>query len=137
MSLTWREALADAKGQLGQERAHEARWLVERASGHDGPEVLLHLDEPIADRHLAFFDIMLARRISGEPLQYVLGRWSFRSLELYVDRRVLIPRPETELVAGLAIDALAQIPADARLVADLGTGSGAIGLSVASEVPGA
>ena len=50
---------------------------------------------------------MVARRAGGEPLQYVLGRWGFRTLDLLVDRRVLIPRPETEVVAGLAIDALA------------------------------
>ena len=59
----------------------------------------------------------------------MLGRWGFRTLDLLVDRRVLIPRPETEVVAGLAIDAL---PAGGVLV-DLGTGSGAIALSVAAE----
>ena len=65
---------------------------------------------------------MVGRRAAGEPLQYVLGRWAFRTLDLLVDRRVLIPRPETEVVAGLAIDAL---PTGGVLV-DLGTGSGAI-----------
>ena len=47
---------------------------------------------------------MIARRLAGEPLQYVLGRWGFRTLDLMVDKRVLIPRPETEVVAGVAID---------------------------------
>ena len=81
------------------------------------------------------------RRIGGEPLQYVVGRWGFRQLDLMVDRRVLIPRPETEVVAGHAVTsctdwsppAWSESPAT---VVDLGTGSGAIGLSIASEVPG-
>ena len=56
-------------------------------------------------RMVAHLDAMVARHRAGEPLQYVLGRWSFRHLDLLVDRRVLIPRPETEVVAGVAIDA--------------------------------
>ena len=83
---------------------------------------------------VAHLDAMVARYRAGEPLQYVLGRWSFRHLDLAVDRRVLIPRPETELVAGVAIELAAAI-GPPRLVADLGTGSGAIGLSLAAELP--
>ena len=137
MTLTWRDALADAKAQLGPQRSHEARWLVERASGHEGADFLLFLDDAPATRHLAFFDEMLLRRVAGEPLQYVLGRWAFRTLDLLVDRRVLIPRPETEIVAGLAIEALSRFPPATRLAADLGTGSGAIGLAIAAEVAAA
>ena len=137
MTATWRSVLKDAQAQLGPERRHEAKWLVQRAAGLDGSDYLLHLDSMPATRHLAYFDQMLARRRGGEPLQYVLGRWAFRTLDLLVDRRVLIPRPETEVVAGLAIDALAAWPLDSRRALDLGTGSGAIGLSLAAEVPGA
>jgi release factor glutamine methyltransferase len=75
---------------------------------------------------------MVERRAAGEPLQYVLGRWAFRTLDLLVDRRVLIPRPETEVVAGFAIAAAAAVEHDA-VVVDLGTGSGAIALAVAAE----
>ena len=77
---------------------------------------------------------MVARARSGEPIQYVLGAWTFRTVDLAVDRRVLIPRPETELVAGAAIDA-ARAVGPTRTVVDLGTGSGAIGLAVAQELP--
>ncbi len=81
---------------------------------------------------------MVARRVAGEPLQYVLGQWGFRRLDLLVDRRVLIPRPETEVVAEVAIDEVRRlVPWDRRtppLVADIGTGSGAIALAVADEV---
>ncbi len=72
---------------------------------------------------------------AGEPLQYVLGRWGFRTLDLMVDRRVLIPRPETETVVEVALAELdrlggREVP---TTVVDLGTGSGAIALSVAVE----
>ena len=83
---------------------------------------------------VAHLDAMLARHAAGEPLAYVLGRWGFRHLDLAVDRRVLIPRPETEVVAGVAIE-LAAALARPVTVADLGTGSGAIGLALADELP--
>ncbi|MFN2606408.1 MAG: peptide chain release factor N(5)-glutamine methyltransferase, partial [Acidimicrobiales bacterium] len=96
-----------------------------------------HLDEPAPARAVAFADAMAARRAAGEPLQYVLGRWQFRTLELLVDRRVLIPRPETEVVAAVAIEEARRSHRRPPVVVDLGTGSGAIGLAVAVEVPDA
>ena len=83
---------------------------------------------------VSHLDTMVARYRTGEPLQYALGEWSFRHITLSVDRRVLIPRPETELVADVAIRLAAQRE-PTRTVADLGTGSGAIGLSMAYELP--
>jgi release factor glutamine methyltransferase len=77
---------------------------------------------------------MLARLRQGEPLQYVLGEWTFRHITLAIDRRVLIPRPETELVAEVALEKASAL-GPTRVVADLGTGSGAIGLSLAHELP--
>lgn len=137
---TWRSALAGAAARLaaaGVAGAQaEARRLVERASGLDGPELVLAVDEPVSRRAAAHLDDMLERRQRGEPLQYVVGCWGFRSLDLYVDRRVLIPRPETEQVTEAAIAELRRVGADERAVTavDLGTGSGAIALSVATEV---
>jgi release factor glutamine methyltransferase len=89
---------------------HELRWIDERA------------------RNQTEHDDLIARRLAGEPLQYVVARWGFRTLDLYVDRRVLIPRPETEVVAGVVVDMNPP-----GVVVDLGTGSGAIALSVAVE----
>jgi len=122
--------LADA-GVESPER--EARLLLEEATGADGAELALVLDERATQRRLAHLDAMVGRRSGGEPLQHVLGRWGFRTLDLLVDRRALIPRPETEVVAGLALDAL---EGRVRPVAvDLGTGTGAIALALAAEHP--
>jgi release factor glutamine methyltransferase len=77
---------------------------------------------------------MLDRIGAGEPLQYVLGRWSFRSLELDVDPRVLIPRPETEVLVEAALAECDRLGATTAV--DLGTGSGAIALSLLVERPG-
>jgi release factor glutamine methyltransferase len=109
----------------------EARWMLERATGHAPAELVLALDDPATERQVAAIDRMVARRMAGEPLQHVLGSWGFRSLDLLVDARVLIPRPETEVVAGLAIDELDRL--GGRIAVDLGTGSGAIALSIAAE----
>lgn len=113
---------------------HEARWICEVASALDGEEFAAELDAPVTQRIVAHLDAMVARYRAGEPLAYVLGRWGFRHLDLAVDDRVLIPRPETELVADVAIDLAAAVGRPA-VVADLGTGSGAIGLSLAAELP--
>lgn len=134
-TITWRELLAEATERLGS--AIEARRLVERASGYDGTEYALGLGEPVSARAKPFFDEMLERRAAGEPLQYVVGRWGFRRLDLFVDRRVLIPRPETEMVVQVALAELAELRKVVKRpqVLDLGTGSGAIALSIAVEVP--
>lgn len=121
------ESTADVIG----DRTH-ARWLVEVAVSADRIDDVL--DEEVTERMVAHLDAMVGRYRTGEPLQYVLGRWAFRRLDLFVDARVLIPRPETEEVAGVAIER-AMAAGGARTVIDLGTGSGAIGLSLATELP--
>ena len=134
-AVTWRAPLRSAEQRLGSVR--DARWVVERASGWEGGDLWRHVDDLAPARAVAFLDGMVERRRAGEPLQYVLGRWSFRGLDLLVDRRVLIPRPETEVVAGAAVVAARTLGGGRPKVVDLGTGSGAIGLAVAAEVPGA
>jgi release factor glutamine methyltransferase len=129
-TVTWRALLAETTTKVGQRPA--ARWLCEVASGADRIEEVL--DERATNRMVSHLDAMIARHAAGEPLAYVLGRWSFRRLDLAVDRRVLIPRPETEIVAGVAIELALSLPRPVTVV-DLGTGSGAIGLAVADELP--
>lgn len=109
---------------------------MEEATGSAWPGAL---DEAVTVRAGAFFKSRLARRMDGEPLQYVLGHWSFRNLDVLVDRRVLIPRPETEITVEVALRELDRIRAasgPAATVVDLGTGSGVIALSLACERPG-
>jgi release factor glutamine methyltransferase len=122
-----------AAARTGDERA--ARWLCETASGaDDADEFRSMLDDTVSARAAAHLESMVARVEAGEPLQYALGRWSFRRLDLMVDRRVLIPRPETELIVDHVLAHLRTLGRHA-VVADLGTGSGAIGLSVLLETP--
>ncbi|HLF68619.1 MAG TPA: peptide chain release factor N(5)-glutamine methyltransferase [Gaiellaceae bacterium] len=78
---------------------------------------------------------LLERRVQREPLAYVLGEWGFRRLALLVDPRVLVPRPETEIVVGRALALIAGL--EEPRVLDVGTGSGAIALAIADEHPGA
>lgn len=131
-TLTWRALWVQVSDAVGD--ANEARWICREAGGLDALEWVQALDEPVGARVVARVDAMTARRRTGEPLQYVLGSWSFRTLELMVDRRVLIPRPETELLAGRAIEIAASVRPE-RTVVDLGTGSGAVALSLAAELP--
>jgi release factor glutamine methyltransferase len=149
---TWRAARADVARQLGEagfEHADaEARFMIEQASGYDSGDWLDVADREPPARAEARLWNMLDRRLAGEPLQYVLGAWSFRGLDLMVDRRVLVPRPETEFVVEVALEEaqrmglrrarrrLAAFPPEPMVaIADLGTGSGAIALALEAELP--
>ena len=131
--ISWRELLDQVTARLDDNAAQEARWILERATDWTAAELQVALDEPATVRAATHVHQMAERRAAGEPLQYVLGRWGFRSLDLYVDRRVLIPRPETEVLAELALAEVDRL--GARLAVDLGTGSGAIALALAVERP--
>ena len=138
-AITWRELLVEATERLQRAGISEpeisARRIVEECSGAEGAELALVLSDFVTERGMVSFDRRLARRLAGEPIQYVVGRWGFRSLDLFVDHRVLIPRPETEIVAGVVIDEVRRLSTSGPVTAvDLGCGSGAIGLSIAAEV---
>jgi release factor glutamine methyltransferase len=131
-----RDLLASTTSALGS--ASEARWIVAHAAGVSAAELGASLDLALPPVVWDAARAMQDRCLSGEPLQYVLGSWAFRALELHIDRRALIPRPETEQLVDAALDELraqaSHVPEGSALVAvDLGTGSGAIALSLASE----
>ena len=130
--ITWREMLAHTADILGDRTT--AKWLCEHASGCDADEFREILDDLVSQRCGLHLDDMVRRYMGGEPLQYVMGRWAFRHLDLLVDQRVLIPRPETELIVDVVLQHLATQRAP-HVVVDLGTGSGAIGLSLLHELP--
>jgi release factor glutamine methyltransferase len=142
-TVPWRALLAETRDRLSDLGSPspdlDARRMVEEASGFTSAELLVGLDTPATVRGVAHLDAMVARRAGGEPLQYVLGSWGFRTLDLMVDRRVLIPRPETEGVVEVALAELDRLrlasPDRPMVVVDLGTGSGAVALSVAAERP--
>lgn len=134
--VTWRELVTQVTETLHDRAA--ARWLCEHASGCDGDEFREILDDLVSARSGLHLEDMVRRILAGEPLQYVMGRWAFRRLDLMVDQRVLIPRPETELLVDKVLDHVRRTVLSQRttvIVADLGTGSGAIGLSILDELP--
>jgi release factor glutamine methyltransferase len=145
---TIRAAVAHRLRDAGVESPDtEARFITEECSGHAGGEWLEVEDTDAIPRAEARAHAMTERRAAGEPLQYVLGSWAFRDLDLMVDSRVLIPRPETEIVVEVALEEAVRLGlrrAKARgalpavphaVVADLGTGSGAIALALEHELP--
>jgi release factor glutamine methyltransferase len=113
----------------------DAEWLVAHAIGLSRSELSASRDRELGEDEAALVEGLLARRERREPLAYVLGEWGFRRLTLKVDARVLVPRPETEIVVGRCLELLRGIEAPAVL--DVGTGSGAIALAIADEHAGA
>jgi release factor glutamine methyltransferase len=113
----------------------DAEHLLAKALGLSRLELYTQYDRPLAEEELAACRTLLDRRGRREPLAYVLGEWGFRQLVLKVDPRVLIPRPETEVVVERCLALLAGLTEPEVL--DVGTGSGAIGLAIADEHPGA
>ena len=130
-TVTWRAMLAET-AQVVADRP-SALWLCQRASGYEAEEFINELDNLVTSRAATHLHEMVRRVLGGEPLQYVLGRWAFRRLDIMVDGRVLIPRPETELLVDLVVDEVAS--RRGAMVVDFGTGSGAIGLAILDELP--
>ncbi|PIQ38674.1 MAG: protein-(glutamine-N5) methyltransferase, release factor-specific [Lysobacterales bacterium CG17_big_fil_post_rev_8_21_14_2_50_64_11] len=127
-------ALLQAAARLpGPQPRFEAELLLGHALGRDRAWLFAHGNESLAVAQQTAFTALLERRIGGEPVAYLIGARGFWTLDLAVQPGVLIPRPETELLVELALPRLAR---DGRL-ADLGTGSGAIALAIASERPAA
>ncbi|KAF1013924.1 MAG: Release factor glutamine methyltransferase [Stenotrophomonas maltophilia] len=132
--VTLRDALAAATARLpGPDARHEAEWLLLHVLQRPRSWLFAHATDPLPAAEQVAFDTVLARRAAGEPVAYLTGRRGFWTLDLEVDASTLIPRPETELLVELALARLAE---DRPLqLADLGTGSGAIALALASERP--
>ncbi|MGC1851604.1 MAG: peptide chain release factor N(5)-glutamine methyltransferase [Solirubrobacterales bacterium] len=130
---TVRDALGgavDALTAVGVESPRlDAELLLAEATGWERARLVAEPEAGVPADAGRRFGEMVRRRLRREPVAYILGRRGFRSIELAVDRRVLIPRPETELLVELALEL------HPRRVLDLGTGSGAVSLAIADELP--
>ena len=111
----------------------DARWLVEKALGINSTQFALKKDKPVSKKAEVEFLSLIRRRIAGEPLQYILGEWEFMGYPFLVGEGVLIPRPETELLADFAKNFLKD--KKSPVVFDLCSGSGCIAVSVAKLLP--
>ena len=113
----------------------DAQWIAAHALGTSRAGIFVDADRPFPDDKRDLFELLIARRAGREPLGYVVGSVSFRGMDLEIGPGVLVPRPETEVTAGRAIDRARDKPR--ATVVDVGAGSGAIALAVAAEVPSA
>lgn len=112
------------------EAAISAEVLLRHTLGLSRTELYLAWDRPIAPEAWARYQAYLADRLRGRPVAYIVGHREFMGLDFMVDERVLIPRPETEVLVAAVLDVVADVPSP--VIADIGTGSGAIAVSVAA-----
>lgn len=138
--MLWRETLGKAAEYLGAKGVPDAQvaaeLLVARLMRCSRGFIASILDREVDVKHLEAMRRGIRRLVAGEPVQYVLGEWDFRSLTLKCDRRALIPRPETEELVTRVLSFLkARDDAAHPFIVDVGTGTGAIILSIAKEFP--
>jgi release factor glutamine methyltransferase len=122
------EAIAAARGHIGP---REASVLLSHLIGRDPAYIIAHPELPLRSDEAQRFTALVDRRTAGEPVAYLTGEREFYGRRFSVSPSVLIPRPETELLVDLAIERISA--ADAARVLDLGTGSGCVAISIASE----
>jgi release factor glutamine methyltransferase len=127
------EAAARRLAGRGVENSHlDAQILMAEASGLTRVDVIAGARNVSAEQ-AARFEAMVERRMSREPIAYIVGHKEFYSLEFEVNQSVLIPRPETEILVAAALESIADLR-ESRVL-DIGTGSGAIGISIAVNAP--
>ena len=135
--MTWGETIARADEYLAAKGVPDARVAAELLAARllrTGRGMLAgETGRDAGERQLDAMRRGMKRLVAGEPLQYVLGEWDFRTLTLNCDRRALIPRPETEELVGRVLKFLNADPDGEKFVVDVGTGTGAIILSLAKE----
>lgn len=139
--MVWREVIDKAAEYLDSRNVPDActagELLAVRLLSSNRGELFNFLDKEPTSRQLEAMRRGMARLVKNEPIQYILGEWDFRRLTLKCDSRALIPRPETEGLVSLVLDHLKRSYAGQKpFVVDVGTGSGAIILSIASECKG-
>lgn len=139
--MNWREAIAKTDAYLESKNVPDARVASElmaaRLLRSSRGFLNSFYEKEVPEKFLEAMRRAMRRLVAGEPLQYVLGEWDFRSLTLKCDPRALIPRPETEELVTRVLKWLKGNPSDEpRFIVDVGTGTGAIILSLAAEFKG-
>lgn len=132
--LDWTTGYLERKGD--EHPRLSAEWLLCNATGLSRVELYINFDKPLMREELDIMRDGVRRRGAGEPLQYVTGEMPFRHIVLRCEKGVLIPRPETEILVDAALEALGSRSNDAPLALEIGTGTGCIALSLASEHEG-
>jgi release factor glutamine methyltransferase len=138
--MNWKEVLCKTESFLDSKGVPDARvageLLAARLLNIGRGFLSSHLDKDVDERCLEAMRRAMKRLAAGEPVQYVIGEWDFRTLTLKCDRRALIPRPETEELVTRVLKFLETRKVARPFVVDVGTGTGAIILSIAKEYKG-
>ena len=135
-----REALRSAREVFSSQNiddAHlEAEILLRHVLKVNRVQLYVNQDTELTTEQSQTYESLIERRLSGEPSAYIVGQREFYGLDFYVDRRVLIPRPETELLVDKALEFARQHPNISRpVIADVGTGCGNLAISIAKHLP--
>jgi release factor glutamine methyltransferase len=139
--MTWKESLTQAEQTLIAAGVEDARTNVEYLAVHamsltHRSELRSSLDREITSVEAKTFHELIHRRVSREPLQYILGEWEFFGLPIKVEPDALIPRPETEILVEQALSESAKLSGSITIL-DIGTGTGCIALAIARHLPNA
>lgn len=137
--MTRAKALEESRNKLitagFSEGLLEAEVLLRHALQMSRAELYSSLDTTLTRKERSFFNVLILRRLGGEPVSYIIEHREFYGLDFFVDSRVLIPRPETEMLVEEAIRLTRGL--DKPVICDVGTGSGAIAVSLAKHIPAA
>jgi release factor glutamine methyltransferase len=138
-AITIGRAIVSASQRLAEAGCDPARLdaqvILAHVLGKDRSWLFSHHEYELSEAEIAEYTELIARRARREPVAYLIGRKEFYGLEFLVDRRVLIPRPETELLVDAVLGQINSRPGQRAVVADVGAGSGAIGIAVAVNAP--
>ena len=135
MSEVLRTATEHLNGREIETPRLNAELLLAHVMNCSRIQLYMDFEKPLAKEELQSFEELLTRRANREPLQYILGEAEFMGLKFFIDRRALIPRPETERLVEEAVSILGKLPGNnAPKILDIGTGSGNIAISIAKFV---
>ena len=128
--ITWADTYFKDKGFLNPR--NEIEWLIRSVLDINRIDIYLNFDKPLSLKELKIIKSLVNRRLKNEPLQYITNSSEFYGREYFVNKNVLIPRPETECLIDLSLKVLKDIPSPKIL--DIGTGSGCIAITLATEI---